>query len=366
MSETGKQKQDAIVKDAATGIETSQENAGTAALQAGAMAREQARFVMAYRRPRDVMQFRQKLLLECGRPGFAEVATYVKPVGKEKNEVTGEWEEKYAEGPSIRFMETAARLYGNLTIERQPTHDDATKRIWRVEALDLENNFSESINVVVEKVAERRKAPKPGVKLLGTRYNTWGDLLYLIEPTADQFKTMELAAIAKAEREMKKKLMPADLVAEAQRVCFETIEKKIKEDPDAALRRMLDGFAELRILPAALSEYLGGVPVETVTPAQLRELRFLFAALRDGEVTWIDALAASPHIQRAPTTGADGKEKDPAGQALRDKLTEAGKRPKGKAPPPSPDDSKPAPAPAPSDAKPADDGSDPAEANRKG
>jgi hypothetical protein len=53
--------------------------ASAVATQARAMV--EARFTIALARPRDVSQFRARLLKDCERPGFADVAIYQLPRG---------------------------------------------------------------------------------------------------------------------------------------------------------------------------------------------------------------------------------------------------------------------------------------------
>src|ERR1051325_11866299 len=65
-----------------------------------------ARYIMALERPRDLDLVRQRLLKECERPGFAQVAIYAKPVG-----------EKKVRGLSIRFAEAAIRNFTNVLTE---------------------------------------------------------------------------------------------------------------------------------------------------------------------------------------------------------------------------------------------------------
>ena len=59
---------------------------------------------------------REKLLKECHRPSFADVARYRKPIGKG------------VEGLSIRFAEAALRLMKNITIQQTVVSEDEFTR----------------------------------------------------------------------------------------------------------------------------------------------------------------------------------------------------------------------------------------------
>jgi hypothetical protein len=83
------------------------------ALAARAQAEVQARYIVALQRPRNVEDFRIRLLEHCKRAGFAAIASYEKPVGGEK-----------IRGPSIRFVETALQEYSNVLPEETITYDD--------------------------------------------------------------------------------------------------------------------------------------------------------------------------------------------------------------------------------------------------
>ena len=89
------------------------------ALAARAQAEVQARYIVALQRPRNVEQFRVRLLEHCRRPGFAKVATYSKPVGGQA-----------IVGPSIRFVETALQEFSNVLPEETITYDDDHKRAY--------------------------------------------------------------------------------------------------------------------------------------------------------------------------------------------------------------------------------------------
>src|SRR4051812_13196904 len=72
----------------------------SSALAAAAEAQVKAQYLVALNRPRDLDNVRSLLLKECERSTFAAAAIYSKPVGGKK--VTG---------PSIRFAESAKRIY---------------------------------------------------------------------------------------------------------------------------------------------------------------------------------------------------------------------------------------------------------------
>lgn len=260
-----------------TGIQPQHETA-IAATTAHAKAAVEARFKVALGRPRDLDLVREKVLKDCRRPRFAEAARYRRPVGGGKT----------AEGPSIRFAESALRNMGNLDVTTPTIYDDERKRIIQVVVTDLESNATLAKDVTVEKVVERKQL-KQGQKPLGSRLNSYGDLVYLVTANESDLTTKEAALISKAMRTLVLRLVPADIVEEAMDRCIATQADADKKDPDAARKRLADAFAELGVSVAELKRYLGH-ELSQCSPAELADLRAVYAAVRDGETTWADVM----------------------------------------------------------------------------
>lgn len=248
----------------------------SAAAAAQAKALVEARFVIAYRNPRDLDTVREKMLKECRRPSFAKVARYLKPIGKG------------IAGPSIRFAEMALRCMSNVSIDTPTTFDDREKRVMRVTATDLEANVTFSADITIEKTIERRN-PKAGDVVIRTRTNSKGEPVSIIEATEDDILNKQNALVSKAVRTLGLRLVPGDMVDECQDVILQTMANEDARDPDAAKRTVFDAFAALGIGAAELKEYLGHEG-KVLSPAELAELRGLYSAIRDGEANWPAAL----------------------------------------------------------------------------
>jgi hypothetical protein len=245
---------------------------------ASAAAMVQARYVMAYQRPRNIDEVRLRLLKECKRPYFASVAVYHKPIGKG------------IEGPSIRLAETAARLMGNILVQTPAVYDDNEKRIVKVMASDLETNTTYEKDVTITKTVERRKT-SDGDQVIRTRTNKRGDTLYIIEANDDDILNKENALISKTMRTLLLRLVPGDLIDEALEQVYRTREDEDAKDPDAARRRVLDALSNLGIMPKDLEAYLGH-DVGKLTPTEVDRLRSIFVAIRDGETNWNEVIGA--------------------------------------------------------------------------
>src|SRR5262245_20463331 len=90
----------------------------SAADMAAAVAKEksiiEARMYVAMSQRRNIDHWFQRMQYHCSRPRFAADALYARPVGREKNKVTGEWEDKIATDFSIRFAEQAIQEWQHI------------------------------------------------------------------------------------------------------------------------------------------------------------------------------------------------------------------------------------------------------------
>jgi hypothetical protein len=270
--------------------ETASAETASSAVAAQATAEVQARYVMALRRPRDLDVFRQNLLKDCERPGFAILAEYAKPIGG-----------GHVKGPSIRFVENALRRYTNALVETPVTFDAPGTRVVRVKVTDLETNYAQFKDVSVQKAVERREPrPTPSNPLgyISVRKNTNGQNTYLVEATDDEILSRENALISKAMRNVGLKILPADIVEEAMVKCRETRAKADKADPDAARKKLIDAFAAVHVTAADLKTYAGG-DLAGLSPSQLDELRAIYTAVKDGEVSWRDVMEAKAKVEES-------------------------------------------------------------------
>lgn len=248
-----------------------------AAAASQAKAQVEARYLMALQRPRDMDDVRVRILNECKRPRFAEAAIYAKPVGGTR-----------IEGPSIRFAEAALRCLGNVDVQTPTLYEDDEKRIVRVMVTELEANTTYSSDITIQKTVERRKV-REGQQVLGTRTNTKGDTVYIVRATEDELLNKTLAAVSKAIRNNGLRILPGDILEEAMELCERTRRDRDAKDPEEARKRIVDAFAGLGVKPADLAAYLGH-DVASCSPAELDDLRKVFAAVKDGETTWAEVL----------------------------------------------------------------------------
>lgn len=261
----------------------------SAAVAVGQKARVQARIIQALQRPRKVDDFRITLLKDCQRPTFAETAIFKKPVGREL--VNGQWRDKTIEGLSIRFAETALARWGNVDIQTVTLYEDDEKRRVLVTVLDLETNAEFGSDFVVLKRVEKAKL-KQGQTAISERYNNRGEKVFLVEATDDELNTRINAFRSKTIRNEGLRLIPPDIKEEAMALCRLTRDTQDAKAPDLARKKIADAFARIGVMPSHLCEYLGVENLDQTSPAQVADLREVFTAIDDGEVTWQDFMSA--------------------------------------------------------------------------
>jgi hypothetical protein len=157
-------------------------------------ANAQARFIVAFQRPRDMETFRVLLEKECKRPDFAAIASYRRKVGRKKD--GSRWIDEYAEGPSIRLIEVAIRLFRNIDQTTEVLFDGPQGRVYRCTMVDLETNSSWSTDVTVSRTVEKRSydtdregnpiPPKGRVVAGPPRQNSDGDWNFPVLATDDE------------------------------------------------------------------------------------------------------------------------------------------------------------------------------------
>lgn len=297
MNET-KRTQEADVAEAKSGaIVRASNETSVAAVAAQAEAMIQARFAVAYSRPRNWDVVRQRILGDCKRPRFADAMRYRVQRG-------GGW----IEGISIRFVEAAVRNMGNAIIETPTVYDDEEKRIVRVVACDLETNTTFHKDVTVTKTTERKS--NVGREVVAIRKNSKGETLFVVRATDDEVVEKEARLVSKAMRQCGLRLIPADIVEEASDIAKATRLNAAAQDPDGERKKILDAFVEIGVDAAELEVFLGH-STRQLSPAEIEELRGIYRTVRDGEDRWHSIRDAAVALRRERENPEDEDERSP-------------------------------------------------------
>jgi hypothetical protein len=250
-------------------------------MAANAMAAKQkalieARYVIAYNRPRSILQARSDILSACQRPGFAESARYAKPIGGAS-----------IEGFSIRFAEEAIKAMKNISVESTTIYEDEDKRTVQITVTDLESNVVYGKEVTVAKTVERKQL-KQGQTAISKRTNSAGETTYLVHATEDDIANKVASAESKIIRNCGLRLVPSDILEEAELAIAETLEKG-GGDKNEATKKIVDAFGTLNIGPTELEKYLKH-GLATISPKELKDLRAVFTTIKEGSAAWADYL----------------------------------------------------------------------------
>jgi hypothetical protein len=267
----------------------------------------ETRYAVALKRPRDLMIVRSKLMDESKRRGFAEMAEYRKPLGKKKNDETGQWEQQFAVGPSIRFAEAALRAMGNVHIASPVIYEDDAKRIIRVVVTDLESNIAFEEDFSIDKSVERADAKFRQV--ISKRVNSEGRATYLVRATEDELANKVNAGKSKAIRNSGLRIVPGDITEDAVRQARQTLLEEHRKDPKASVKRLIDTFGEVRVSAAQIREWLGH-DIDQMSTQEYDELRGIGAAIRDGQAKWTDYMEAKRTSTEAATASAPAQTND--------------------------------------------------------
>lgn len=248
-----------------------------------------AMYIMAERKPRDIMEVRSRLLKDCERPRFAAEAEYSLPRGG-----------KTIKGPSIRFAEAALRALRNVHVKTIVTYEDDDKRVGEVVAIDLEANIPLSSGFSIDKTVERKSLNGREV-VVRTRVNSEGKEVHIIRATEADVLMKQESIVSRIRRNLILQLLPGDILDEAIETCRSTMHNKDAADPFAAAKKLCDSFEEIGITAAQLREFLGH-SADSVTPDEAAELRGVHTMLRAKEATWDDIIRERK--------GSDGETKD--------------------------------------------------------
>lgn len=291
-------------------------SAHTVSLAARQEAEVKARYAMAVANPRDLDSTRLRLTRRCESPRFASVARYKKPQGKKKNDETGQWEQQFIEGWSIRFVEEAIRTMGNIAPEDRVTSEDSEKLTVYVSVTDLESNISYGSEIIVPRTVERKEL-KRGQQPLNVRVNSYGDNVFLVAASDDEVRMSKARLVSMTLRTLGLRLIPGDILDECLEIVMETQQKDVKSDPTEARKKLIAAFDQIGIKPEDLRAYLGGRPLDALTPDMILELRAVYTMVKEEGAHWRSVLAASPHID---DVSEDDGTKNPAADKLRGQI----------------------------------------------
>lgn len=255
------------------------QNAVAEAGQQREIAEVQASMVIAKRFPRNPIEAMDKILQACTRPTLADGALYSYSRGG--TDVTG---------PSIRLAEVAAQAWGNVSFGVRELEQRGGESTVEAFAWDMETNTRQ---VKVFQVAHERHTKRGVTKLSDPR-----DIYELIaNQGARRLRSCILGVI------------PGDVIEAAVKQCEETLHANADVSADG-IKKLAEAFAKLGVSKEQIEARIQR-RLESIRPAQVVQLRKIYASMNDGmsiAADWFDpSTTAAASATDAITKSTKGK-----------------------------------------------------------
>lgn len=217
--------------------------------QERAIAEAQGQLTLAKKFPRDMIVAYNELMEACSSKAFANIAFYTVP--------------NRGSGPSIRFAEEVARVYGNFVYGHRELSRSEGKSEVEVFAWDMEKNNRSTRQITIMHVQDR----KEGARILKDQSDIDSRIANV---SSKQMRGRILA------------LLPKSLIADAIEKCKATLAGATKEPISTRVRKMADSFKSYFGVTNEMIEKYIGIPIENTSLDQLVELVGIFNALKEG------------------------------------------------------------------------------------
>lgn len=244
-------------------------NAIAQAEQQRAIAEVQAALMIARANPRDQKMAMDRVLNACTRPSLAEVAVYSYAKGGSN-----------VSGPSIRLAEAMAQNWGNMQFGmRELSQSDAESTVQSY-AWDVETNTRREITFQVPHIRHTKRG---------------------VTKITDPREVYELIANqgARRLRACILSVIPGDVTEAAVAQCEQTMHARADTSPEA-IAKLVQSFTQFDVTKGQIEKRIQR-RLDAIQPAQIVNLRKIFASMRDGMSTaqeWFDKPDASDTAER--------------------------------------------------------------------
>lgn len=244
-------------------------NVGAVAIESErAIAEARGKIQVAKMFPRSMAQAMAEFMDACKSPDFANTAFYAVP--------------NRGNGPSIRFMEEAARCYGNMQYgHRELSRSDGKSEV-EVFAWDVERNNESKRQVTVLHIVDTKNGPK--------KLSDQADIDNRIANVASKQMRGRIAA-----------LMPKAMVAAGVAACKLTLAGGNDKPISQRVNDMVGAFGKYGVTVKHLAEYVGHT-LDNVTIDELADLIGVFNALKEGaKASEYFTISAAPAVDVVAT-----------------------------------------------------------------
>lgn len=211
----------------------------------------QSMMVIAKQFPRDERRVLDLILNDCQRPSLAQKALYSYSRGG--SEISG---------PSIHLAKAIAKRWGNMKSGIVELEQKNGESICEAYALDLESNYKESKIFSVPHVRSTKKGS------------------YRLEDPRDIYELVANNG-SRRERACILSVIPGDIVDEAVEQCTRTLMATADVSPEN-VKRMCEMFSsEFGVTREQIEKRIQR-RIDSITPAQMVNLRSVYNSLKDG------------------------------------------------------------------------------------
>lgn len=265
-------------------------NVGAVAIeQERAIAEAQGQLILAKKFPRNLTASHAELMESCSIKSFAEAAFYSVP--------------NRGSGPSIRFAEEVARVYGNFQYGHRELGRADGKSEVEVYAWDMEKNNRSIRQITVMHVLDTKNGAK--------RLTDQADIDNKIANVASKQIRGRILA-----------LMPKWIVADAIERCKATLAGTTDEPVSVRVRKMSQAFSKYGVTVDHLEKHLGH-GLDDTTVDEIVELVGIFNAIKEGAKPSDFFSAKEAEAEASAGTAAKLADSAKAGAATKPKATRA-------------------------------------------
>ena len=218
--------------------------------QQRAISEVQGAIILAKKFPRNQIEAMDRIITACQRPALAEQAVYEYARGGSA-----------ISGPSIRLAEAIAQNWGNIQFgikELEQRNGEST-----VEAFcwDMETNTRQVKTFQVKHERSTKKGK------------------YALEDARDIYEIVANQG-ARRLRACILGIIPGDVIDAAVNQCDQTLKAKADTSPDA-LKKLVEVFGVFNVTKEQIEKRIQR-RLDTITPAQLIQLRKIYNSIKDG------------------------------------------------------------------------------------
>ncbi|OQB51151.1 MAG: hypothetical protein BWX99_02798 [Deltaproteobacteria bacterium ADurb.Bin151] len=254
--------------------------------QQRAMAEVQSAIVLAKKFRRNQIEAMDRITTACQRPGLAEQAVYEYARGG--NAISG---------PSIRLAEALAQNWGNIQFGVKELDQRNGVSTVQAYAWDMETNVRQEKTFQVKHERSTKKGK------------------YALEDSRDIYEMVANQG-ARRLRACILGVIPGDVIDAAVGQCEETLKAKADTSPEA-LKKLVEAFGNYKVTKEQIEKRIQR-RLDTITPAQLIQLRKIYNSLKDGmsgPADWFETVVV--------TSDDDPHQKTDLKTRLREKAKEA-------------------------------------------